>query len=103
MMWGTLGLKFVFEVSGAMHLLGEGGKSNASCTWYFLTITFSLVASIRPPPLTGFVASCHVTPCTALLGRGGEAFDFHGSNITARLSQHGDTFMKHRYCTDEGS
>lgn len=28
--------------------------------------------------------------------RGGEAFDFHGSNITARLSQHGDTFMKHR-------
>lgn len=28
--------------------------------------------------------------------RGDEPFDFHGSNITARLSQHGDTFMKHR-------
>ncbi|CAN0089326.1 unnamed protein product [Ascophyllum nodosum] len=25
-----------------------------------------------------------------------EPFDFHGSNITSRLSQHGDTFMKHR-------
>ncbi|CAB1101059.1 unnamed protein product [Ectocarpus sp. CCAP 1310/34] len=30
------------------------------------------------------------------IDRDGEAFDFHGSNITARLSQHGDTFMKHR-------
>ncbi|CAM9917120.1 unnamed protein product [Choristocarpus tenellus] len=26
----------------------------------------------------------------------GVPFDFHGSNITTRLSQHGDTFMKHR-------
>ncbi|CAM9105965.1 unnamed protein product [Ectocarpus fasciculatus] len=30
------------------------------------------------------------------IDRDGEAFDFHGSNITTRLSQHGDTFMKHR-------
>lgn len=28
--------------------------------------------------------------------REGEPFDFHGSNITVRLSQHGNTFMKHR-------
>ncbi|CAM9188583.1 unnamed protein product [Discosporangium mesarthrocarpum] len=27
---------------------------------------------------------------------GGRSFDFHGSSITTRLSQHGDTFMKHR-------